>query len=86
MRKLIAAPTSLAGVKSHLAKEFDLQGRVGDLQSRVGPDPAAQLGNLMRNMIKDYHNQAAEVGYQKIGAMPLEEAEMLQLLEHMCSN
>lgn len=86
--KLIAAPTSLAGVKSHLAKEFDLQGRVGDLHSRVGPDPAAQLGKLMRNMIKGYHSQAAEVGYQKIGAMHLEEAKMLQLLqlEHMCSN
>ena len=28
--KMIAAPTSLAGVKSHLAKEFDLQGRDWD--------------------------------------------------------
>lgn len=27
--KLIAAPTSLASAKSHLAKEFDLQGRTG---------------------------------------------------------
>jgi len=60
--RLIAAPTSLAGVKSHLAKEFDLQGRVGDW------DPAAQLGNPMhsmqiRDMIKGYYNQAAELGY-----------------------
>ena len=59
--KLIAAPTSLAGIKSHLAKEFDLQGRVGDW------DPATQLGNpihsiQVRDMIKGYRNQAAELG------------------------
>ena len=56
--RLIAAPTSLARAKSHLAKEFDLQGRVGDW------DPAAQLGNPMhsmqiRDMIKGYHNDIA---------------------------
>ncbi len=28
--RLIAVPTSLAGAKSHLAKDFDLQGRVED--------------------------------------------------------
>lgn len=42
--------------KSYLAKEFDLQGKVGDW------DIAAQLGNLMhsmqiRDMIKGSHNQ-----------------------------
>ena len=83
--RLIAAPTSLARAKSHLAKEFDLQGRVGDW------DPAAQLGNPMhsmqiRDMITGYHNQAAELGYQKTGAVPLEEPEMLQLLERICSD
>ena len=62
--RLIAAPTSLAGAKSHLAKEFDLQGRVGDW------DPAAQLGNPMhsmqiRDMIKGYHIQAAQLGTRK---------------------
>ncbi|KAL0020901.1 hypothetical protein WJX77_008863 [Trebouxia sp. C0004] len=81
--RLIAAPT--AGAKSRLAKEYDLQGRVGDW------DPASQLGNPMhsmqiRDMIKGYHNQAAELGYQKRGAVPLEDTEMLQLLEHMCSD
>ncbi len=83
LRKIIAAPTSLAGVKPHLAKEFDLQGRIGDV--------AAQLGNPMhsmqiKDMIKGYHNQAAELGYQKRGAVALEEAEMVQVLERMCSN
>ncbi len=80
---IIAAPTSLAGVKPHLAKQFDLQGRIGDV--------AAQLGNPMhsmqiKDMIKGYHNQAAELGYQKRGAVALEEAEMVQVLERMCSN
>ena len=77
--KLVAAPTSLAGAKSHLAKEFDILGRVGEW------DPAAQLGNPMhsrqiRDLIKGYHNQAAALGYQKRGAVPLTEPEMLQLL------
>ena len=42
----------------------------------------------MRHMINGYiyDNQAAEVGYQKTGTVPLEEAEMRQVLEHMCSN
>ncbi len=50
-------------------------------------DSVAQLGNLMRHMIKGYiyDNQAAEVGYQKTGVVPLEEAELPQLLEHICS-
>ena len=79
---MIAAPTSLAGVKSHLAKEIDLQGRVGDW------DPTAQSSNPMhsiqiQDMIKGYHNHAAELGYQKKGAVLLEETEMLQLLDHL---
>lgn len=45
-------------IESHLAEEFDLQGRVGD------QDPTAQSGNpLHRTQIKDmmkrYHKQAA---------------------------
>ncbi|KAL0036933.1 hypothetical protein WJX77_005762 [Trebouxia sp. C0004] len=40
----------------------------------------------IRDMTKGYHNQAAELGYQKRGAVPLEETEMLQLLERMCSD
>ena len=38
----------------------------------------------IRDMIKGYHNQAAELGYHKRGAVPLEEPKMLQLLERMC--
>lgn len=49
-------------------------------------DSVAQLGNLMRHVVKSYNNQAAGVGYQKTGIVPLEEADMPQLLEHMCSN
>ena len=76
IRKLIAAPTSLAGAKSHLAKEFELQGRLGDW------DPATSAGNPMhsvqvRDLIKGYHNQAAGLGYQKRGAVPLAESKML---------
>ncbi len=83
--RLIVALTSLGGAGSHLAKEFDLQGRVGN------HDPAAQLGNPMHNiqirdMINGYHKQTAELGYQKRGAMPLEETELRQLLESMCSD
>ena len=80
--KLIAAPTSPAGVKSYLARVFDLQGNW---------DPAVQLDNPMHSMqigymINGYHNEAAESGYQKKGAVPLEGAEMLQLPERMCSD
>lgn len=83
--KLVAAPTSLAGVKSHLAREFELQGRVGDW------DPATKSGNPMhsiqiKDLIKGYHNQAAQLGYQKRGAVPLTELEMLELLQHLCSD
>jgi len=39
----------------------------------------------IRDKIKGYHNPAAELGYQKRGAVPLDETEMLQLLECMCS-
>ena len=68
-----------------LAKEFDLQGRVGVW------DPTAQSGNpqhsiQIRDMIKGNHNQAAELRYHKRGAVPLEEAEMLQLLERLCQD
>ena len=82
LRKLIAALSSPAGVKSHLAGEFDLQEHW---------DPAANLGNPMHSMqigdmINGFHDEAAEPGYQKRGAVLLEGAEMLQLLQHMCSD
>ena len=80
--KLIAALSSPAGVKSHLAGEFDLQEHW---------DPAANLGNPMHSMqigdmINGFHDEAAEPGYQKRGAVLLEGAEMLQLLQRMCSD
>ena len=33
-----------------------------------------------------YHNHAAKLGYQKKGAVPLEQTEMLQLLHHLCQD
>ncbi len=40
----VATPSSLAGIKSHLATEFELLGRTG------GWDPATQQGNPMHSM------------------------------------
>ncbi len=77
--ELIAAPSSLSGTKSHLAKEFELLGRSGDWNS------ATQTGNPMhsiqiKTMVTGYANHAAEQGYQKKGAVPLSAAEMEMLL------
>ncbi|KAL0040328.1 hypothetical protein WJX77_003603 [Trebouxia sp. C0004] len=80
--ELIAAPNSLATAKSHLSKEFELLGRTGDW------NPQTQQGNSVesfhiREFIKGYKNHAAELGYQKRGAVPLEEADMIQLLQQL---
>ena len=80
--ELIAAPNSLATVKSHLSKEFELLGRTGDWS------PHSQQGNPieslhLREFVKGYKNHAAELGYQKRGAGPLEEADMIQLLQQL---
>jgi len=79
--ELIAAPSSLSGVKSHLATEFELLGR-------WDWDTATQQGNPMhsmqvRSMLKGYANHATELGYQKKGAVPLTQAEMHTLLNSM---
>ena len=79
---LIAAPSSLSGLKSHLATEFETLGRLGNW------DPVTMSGNPMhskqiRDMLKGYNNQAADLGYQKKGAVPLTEAEMHLLLSSM---
>lgn len=78
----IAAPNSLATVKSHLSKEFELLGRTGAW------DPQRQQGNPveslhLREFVKGYKQHATELGYQKRGAVPLEEAEMIQLLQRL---
>ncbi len=80
--ELIAAPGSLSGTKSFLAKEFELLGRTGNW------NPATQQGNPMhsmqvKNMLTGYANHAAELGYQKKGAVPLTEAEIQTLLGSM---
>ena len=51
-------------------------------------DPVTQQGNPMhstqvRNMLKGYCNHAAELGYKKLGAVPLSEEEMRRLLCNM---
>ena len=78
----IAAPNSLATAKSHLSKEFDLLGRTGAWT------PHSQQGNPVesihiREFVKGYKNHASELGYQKRGAVPLEEADMIQLLQQL---
>ena len=86
--KLIAAPGSLSSTKSHLSSKFELLGCIGDWNS------ASQTGNPMhsvqiRSLLKGYNNHAAELGYQRKGAIPLTEPEMLCLLQSMattCSN
>jgi len=80
--ELIAAPSSLSGVKSHLATELELLGRTGDW------DTTTQQGNPMhsmqvKSMLKGYANHATELGYQKRGAVPLTQAEMHTLLSSM---
>ena len=81
-RELVAAPDSLSGIKSHLATEYELLGRIGNW------DPATQTGNPMhsmqvRNMLKGYANHATELGYQKRGAVPLTQLEMHTMLSSM---
>ncbi|KAL0026474.1 hypothetical protein WJX77_001252 [Trebouxia sp. C0004] len=66
--QLIADPSSLSGVKSHLATEFELLGRTGDW------DTTSQQGNPMhsvqvRSVLKGYANHATELGYQKKGVL-----------------
>ena len=78
----VAAPSSLAGVKSHIATELEVLGRSGEW------NPLTKQGNPMhstqiRNMLKGYSNQAAELGYRKLGAVPLSEDEMCRLLRNM---
>lgn len=87
--ELIAAPNSLATAKSHLSKEFELLGRTGDWNAHI------QQGNPLeslhvREFIKGYKTHAAELGYQKRGAVPFsgsqalqEEADMIQLLQQL---
>ena len=80
--ELMAALGSLASTRSHLSGEFELLGRCGDW------DPATHTGNPMlsvqvRTMLKGYGNHAAQLGYQKRGALPLTEAEMQLLLQSM---
>ena len=40
----------------------------------------------IRDMINGFHDEAAEPGYHKRGAVLLEGAEMLQLPQRMCSD
>lgn len=80
--ELIAAPNSLATVKSHLSKEFAMLGRTG------GWNPHSQQGNPIeslhiREFAKGYKNHATDLGYQKRGVVPLEEADMIQLLQQL---
>ena len=77
--ELIAAPSRLSGIKSHLAEEFELLGRSGDWTS------ATQTGNpkhsiQIKTMLTGYSDHAAELGYQKKGAVPLSAAEVEMLL------
>ncbi len=82
----IAAPSSLAGIKSHLATEFELLGHTEDR------DPSTEQGNPMhsmqiRGLLRDYSHHTAEAGYEKKAAVPLtdseSEAEMHLLLSSM---
>ena len=58
--ELIAAPSSLTGIKSHLATQTG--------------SPMHNM--QVRNMLKGYANHATELGYQKRGAVPLTQLEM----------
>ena len=80
--ELIAAPGSLASIKSHLSSDSERLGRSRDW------NPATQTGNPMlsvqiRTMLKGYGNHAAQLGHQKRGALPLTAAEMQLLLHSM---
>lgn len=80
--EFIAAPSSLSGIKSHLATEFETLGRLGpwDAHTKAGnPTHSKQI----KDMLKGYGNQATQLGYQKKGAVPLSQAEMHLLLSSM---
>lgn len=71
-----------ATVESHLSKEFELLGRTANF------NPHSQQGNPveslhLREFAKGYKNHAAELGYQKSGAVPLEKADMIQFLQQL---
>ena len=78
----VAAPSSFAGVNSHIATELEVLGRSGEW------NPTIQQGSPMHStqimtMLKGYSNHAAELGYRTLGAMPLSEDEMRRLLCNM---
>ena len=77
--ELIAALSSLSGIKSHLAKEFELLGRIG-YWNRATQTRNPMHSIQIKTMLTGYANHAAECVYQKTGADPLSAAEMAMLL------
>ena len=82
--KPIAAPSSLAALKSHFSTEFELLGRTGNWNaSTLQGNPTK--GPLLQRLVQGYKSFAAEHGYEQKGAVPLTEEDMIQLLQHLHS-
>ena len=76
---LIAVPSSLSAIKSHLATEFETLGRLGDWDAATGTgDPMHSM--QIRDVLKGYAKHATAQGCSKRGVAPLTEAEMHMLL------
>jgi hypothetical protein len=73
------APSSLAGIRSHLSTEFELLGRTGEWNAEtLQGNPT--WSPLVRRLTKGYKAEAEEQGYQQKGAVPLAEDRIQQLL------
>ena len=87
-RRAHSSPRQPVQHKASPLQRVKLLGCIGDW------NPASQTGNPMhsvqvRSLLKGYNNHAAELGYQRKGAVPLTDSEMLCLLQSMattCSN
>ena len=78
----VTAPSSLAGIRSHLSTEFELLGRTGEWNAEtLQGNPT--WSPLVRRLTKGYKLEAEEQGYQQKGAVPLAEEEIQHLLEHL---
>ena len=78
----IAAPSSLAGVRSSLSTEFEQLGRNGDWNAdTLKGNP--MLSNQLRRVTKGYTAVAKSQGYEPQAAEPIYSGKIRTLLQHL---
>ncbi|KAA6417920.1 MAG: hypothetical protein FRX49_12078 [Trebouxia sp. A1-2] len=78
----ITAPGSVNALKSMLSTEFAMMGRSGEWDAETLQGNPTQ-SDLLRRLTKGYGTDAAEQGYEKKAAVPITQAEILQLLQYL---